>query len=231
MIFTYHGLFFGLGAVVTALVYDKLLTKSRLQLAAASSFDVLIIFLAGLVGARLAYAIVFGVSSWWAAVAFWQVGMISWGGILGGLLAAGRLYAGRTAKSRWFDVLILAAIPGWIVGRLGNFFQQDAFGMVSEWWSAFYGRVPVPLLEIVGLFIIWLVGLWLIRLSWSSLKGGLQPGTTSLVIIALYALVRLVVDQYRELPELWLGLNLGQLTAIVVICVIIPIWIIRKKHI
>ena len=192
---------------------------------------VLIIFLAGLVSARLAYAIIFGVSNWWAAITFWQVGMISWGGIGGGLLAASILFSGRKERGRWFDVLAIAAVPGWVVGRLGNFLQRDAFGVVSERWSAFYGRVPVPLLEIIGLFIIWLIGLWLIRLSWNLPKGGLKPGAASLITIALYALVRLVVDEYRELPEIWLGLNLGQLTAIVVICAIIPIWIIRKKHI
>ncbi|MDO8471630.1 MAG: prolipoprotein diacylglyceryl transferase [bacterium] len=218
MIWTYHGIFFALGAIVSALSLGFWYRRFRVLSRWSPVEQLVFIFLVGLVGAKLAYGLFTLSTNWLDYLAFWQVGLVSWGGLAAGAVASFLLYRRWGQLRLRLNLLILAVIPGWMVGRVGNLLQHDAYGVVDYRFSWFYNRVPVALFEIIGLLLIWLTALILTR---RDVDGKYLIGT----VVTLYAGIRLVIDGWRELPAVAMGLNASQLVALgVMFCAIVTLW-------
>lgn len=211
MIINYHGLFFGLGAVVCGGVYYYLLRRFQVKTTLSRAlWDLVIVLLVGLIGARLAYTILTPLpsSTWLDYIAFWRVGLISYGGIVFGLVAWLLLVRRRPQRSSWLDAAALSVTLGWAVGRIGNFLAHDAYGKIDlNFGTLFYHRVPIQLYEAIGLVVLFAVGWWLRRLQ-------PQPGWLFWYVLAGYGLLRFLIDFFRDLPAVFVGLNVSQLAGL-----------------
>lgn len=205
-----HGVLFALGAEAAYLVSERLakranLDRSRLPVLA------LLIFIAGLLGARVGFFLAYpsAYRSLADVASFWQGGLLSYTGIVTGALA-GYLYARTYYKQdwqRWRDILVIAALFGWSIGRWGNFFAGDSYGVPSAFWQALYGRVPIQLFESLGVFAL---GTYLYGVYQGTVRGW------SVWAMALYGYLslRFVIDAWRDEPYIFSHLRASQLVSL-----------------
>ncbi len=169
-----------------------------------------------LVGARvfdiLVYELDFYRARPFAALNFWMGGMASHGVLLGGLIAT-YLFARR----KGIPLLVFldeVVVPGALllaVGRLGNFIEGGVIGSPTAMpWGVVYADVegprhPVALYESAKNFLILPVLIWAIRI-WPAGRGVVMS-----LFVLLYALLRFLVDLYRDYEAAWLGIGTGQL--------------------
>lgn len=169
------------------------------------------------IGARLYYV---AFSDWslvqknpFSIFAFWQGGLAIHGGILGGLLVC-FIYAHRHKIPflKLTDTLAPSLILGQAIGRIGCFFNGDAFGTPTNLpWGLVYspespaGHMypgqplhPTQLYEMIFNLIIFTV-LWKLRKS-VKIDGYL----TSLYVI-LYSIIRIFVEYFRADKLTYLG--------------------------
>jgi len=201
----------------------------------------------GLIGARLYFVVQSGF--WWYLthpvhiLAFWEGGMAFFGAIFAGV-ATLLVIAWRRHMNFWdlFDAGVLFAAVGQPIGRLGNFMNGEILGPPSNLpWAVSYTNPasmapqlgvayqPANLYEAVGTLCILGILLYLRR-------RGVPPGVLSLAYLALYPISQLIVFYWRtdsETPAILWGLKQAQLTSIVVLVVVVPIFIAiwrRTRH-
>lgn len=70
---------------------------------------------------------------WWKVFAIWEGGIAIHGAILGGMIA-GYLFAKKTGSDFWklTDICVPALALGQAIGRWGNFFNSEAFGVPTD---------------------------------------------------------------------------------------------------
>jgi len=174
----------------------------------------LILFM--LVGARVTYMLIYGLSSlkanFFSLFYVWEGGLSFHGAIIGFIACAyfiSRKY--KISMLNIVDALALAGTPGLFFGRIGNFINGELFGRVTDvpWAMIFPMGGPMPrhpsqlyeaILEGPVLFTI----LWFLKL-----KVKKQGTITSLFFIG-YGLLRFVVEYFRE-PDAHMGLYFGGL--------------------
>jgi prolipoprotein diacylglyceryltransferase len=204
------GLWFGLSLA------ERSAPRHGLQASAIYNL-VFVALLAGVVGARLTYALrypeVFAAS---------PIGLVSlnpglldpWGGLTAGSVAAA-IYAQRKSLPAWrtFDALTPMLAVFSIALSLSHLASGEAFGAPTNlpWGVELWGerRHPTQVYEALAAGLILLV-LWPGRGGWRSV----QPGILFLSFVALSASARLFLEAFRGdsilLPG---GLRLGQVLA------------------
>ena len=196
-----------------------------------------------LIGARLYYVAFSGLpvfqKNFFSIFAFWQGGLAIHGGILGGLLVC-FIYAHRHKIPflKLTDTLAPSLILGQAIGRIGCFFNGDAFGTPTNLpWGLVYspespaGQMypdqplhPTQLYEMIFNLIIFTV-LWKLRKS-VKVDGYL----TSLYVI-LYSFIRIFVEYFRADKLTYLG-NISAAQSIGVIGIILSVvllFTLKKK--
>lgn len=166
----------------------------------------------GIIGARLAYVILNynELTSFWQAFYIWQGGLVSWGGfVVGGLTLAILLRSQKQALLPWLDILSLSTLLGIAVGRIGCALTGDIAGRVSQRFPAGF---PVAATEAVLAGILF-VALLMVFFRFKNLA----PGMLMVEVWFGYALIRLVVDTYRDEKAFFIGLNPSQFTALIVL--------------
>ena len=98
---------------------------------------VLVLFLFGLIGARLFFAV-----GHWDYFAehlaeipqFWKGGLAFYGGVLGGALGLllVRIFSYKLPLFKFLDAAALGLALGQAIGRLGNYFNQEAYGSPTD---------------------------------------------------------------------------------------------------
>lgn len=216
-----HGVAIALGAFLGGLVIFYLAKKEGLS--RKNLFDLLVysLFL-GIIGARIVYLIFYYYQfpNWKEMLLIWYGGLVSFGGIIGGFLAAGLILRKRGENIlKWFDIGIIGLYVGWIFGKIGCLLSGDTLGIISQSKIAIWGQIPVALFEPIwaGLLIIGLY-LLLVQKRWQ-----LKNGFIFLVGLAGYALGRFVIDFWRVGRIIILHLKSSQLASlgIILICLII----------
>jgi phosphatidylglycerol:prolipoprotein diacylglycerol transferase len=168
-----------------------------------------------LLGGRLGYMILYAWPEFmrepWMAFRIWDGGMSSHGGFVGVALALGWLaFKLELPFFRLSDVLCAIAPIGLFLGRIANFVNGELWGKVATVpWAVVFPRSVSPdtpldriaprhpsqiyeaLLEGVVLLAYTQWRLW----STDALK---TPGRLSGEFLALYAIVRIVGEQFRE---------------------------------
>lgn len=176
-----------------------------------------ILVLAAVIGAR-AYYVAFEWDSyqrsWWDAFAIWKGGIAIHGALLGGSLAV-ILFCRWRRVSFWdvLDVLVPSVVLGQAIGRWGNFFNSEAFGVPTDLpWKLFIPAAnrpgvfktaeffhPTFLYESlwnIGLFVLLMV---LFRLGRQN-KISLPSGALSCIYLLSYSLGRIWIEGLRIDP-------------------------------
>ncbi|MFM7696546.1 MAG: prolipoprotein diacylglyceryl transferase [Vulcanococcus sp.] len=217
----WYGLLIAL-AVLLGLVLATRLGKLR-GLDPAVIADLLpILVLAAVVGARLYYVLFEWRQyqlNWLDALAVWRGGIAIHGALLGGT-AAVILYARWRRRAFWnlLDVLLPSVALGQAIGRWGNFFNSEAFGLPTDLpW-----KLTIPLANRPLEFLdqasfhptflyesLWNLGVLalLLLLFQRGLRGQIQlpPGALSCVYLIAYSSGRLWIEGLRIDPLCLLG--------------------------
>ncbi|MFM7435278.1 MAG: prolipoprotein diacylglyceryl transferase, partial [Vulcanococcus sp.] len=181
-----------------------------------------ILVLAAVVGARLYYVLFEWRQyqlNWLDALAVWRGGIAIHGALLGGT-AAVILYARWRRLAFWnlLDVLLPSVALGQAIGRWGNFFNSEAFGLPTDLpW-----KLTIPLANRPLEFLdqasfhptflyesLWNLGVLalLLLLFQRGLRGQIQlpPGALSCVYLIAYSSGRLWIEGLRIDPLCLLG--------------------------
>jgi len=224
-----HGLMMVLGSIAGGFFLYHLATREKLKTNFILDLVVYSVF-GGIIGARLAYFIVYfnQFNSWQEIFYLWNGGMISFGGMIGGLLFAWLILSLRKEKVLpWMDIGFIGLMLGWAIGRVGCFLNGDSVGLATNSFLGFYGRWPTQLYESSWSLIVVAFGYYLIgkRKAWK-----LPEGSVFLIAAASYALGRFLIDNLRE-EEFVLGLiKPGQLASLIIfIIALIGIIVLFKK--
>jgi len=196
------------------------------------------VILAGLVGAR-AYHVLFNLgyysANWAESYKIWHGGISIYGAILAGLLFT-YFYTRNKAYSfsQLFDVMALGLPLGQAVGRLGNFFNHEAFGLPTSlpWKMYVPGEYrpaqflqenffhPAFLYEIILNLVIFFI--------LQKLVGKTKSGVLGWIYLGLYSLGRFFVESLRLDSMFYQGLRVNQVAAILLV-VVSGIVILRKQ--
>ena len=198
--------------------------------------------LGAVLGARLYYVLLewrqYG-GNWLDALAIWRGGIAIHGALLGGSLAA-VLFCRWRKQPFWplLDVLVPAVALGQAIGRWGNFFNSEAFGLPTDLpWKLF-----IPLAFRPSEFLdqayfhptflyesIWNLGvcILLLLLFRAASRGSIEllPGTLSCVYLLAYSSGRVWIEGLRTDPLCLLaappfcegGLRMAQLVSLLLI--------------
>src|SRR3989344_5186216 len=179
----------------------------------------------GLIGARMHHVL----SAWSyyrenpeLIVALWNGGMGFYGALVGGMVGA-LLWAGRARKPflAVADFLAPAIILGQAIGRWGNFFNQEAYGVPTDLpWkmyvtpdkrltlAEFYH--PYFLYESLANLLVFFIVLYIARRT-------KQTGVVFGWYLILYSIGRFLLEQLRQDSSMWQGFRLNQVLALVMI--------------
>ncbi len=197
----------------------------------------------GIIGARL-YYVLFNISYYKSNIIeifqIWNGGLAIHGGIIIGTIFT--IYYSKKHKVetlKLFDIIVVGLILGQAIGRWGNFFNQEAYGLVTT--AAKLQRLGVPKFVIDGMYIlgnyreptffyesIWnlfgFFALLLIR-RYRYIKIGQPTG----FYMIWYGVIRFIIEGKRT-DSLMLGnFKIAQIVSIIMIIVGIVLFIYYKK--
>lgn len=200
-----HGLLFAVAAEVSGLMLYARVRQCGLDATKVWPLTVSC-FLAGLIGARLLFAALYWdqVGSFSELVRIWHGGLVSYGGIIAGTVAALVVLRGEKVP-RWAEAVVPVLLVGWGIGRLGNFFAGDSVGVATPLFAATYGRVPIQLMETA--------------LCWSLAAFFWRRPYSVWLMAALYFGGRAVIDLWRDEPSVaGIHPSSGASVALFIIC-------------
>ena len=205
----------------------------------------LVLILSGILGARLYYVILdykYFLKFPLEIFAVWQGGLSIHGAILGAMIAGGIF-----VRKKGFDFLKTAdlcsfgLVSGQIIGRWGNFFNSEAFGLPCNLpWKLyipiksrplsylFYNYFhPTFLYESIGSLVI-LIVLLVFRFKNQEIK----PGTIFFLYLTLYSALRIVIESFRIDSVLSFGnLHIAHIvSAIMFLIGLLGLFFIRKSN-
>lgn len=231
----FWGLFVALGIILTFIIIWK--RGSRLGFDTEELLDIgIYMVIGGFVGARLFHVIfyepVYFLSHPLDIFKFWQGGMSSFGGFVGGGLIFYFLgKRNKNIKDKIFqiaDLVSWAFLFGWILGRVGCVMIHDHLGQISS--SIFTVQTADGLrLEMAFLEILGLLPLALIFLIFQNKK--MPAGWFLGVLFVYYGILRFILDFFRatdiaQADARYLGLTPGQYFGILLVAV----GIVVMKH-
>ena len=137
----WYGLLIALAVLIGLNLSSWLARQRNLETGLISDLLPMLV-LASIIGARLYYVAFEWRSyqnSWWDVFAIWQGGIAIHGALLGGMVSV-VLFCRWRKVSFWtlLDVLMPSVILGQAIGRWGNFFNSEAFGVPTQLpWKLF----------------------------------------------------------------------------------------------
>ena len=182
---------------------------------------------AGLVGARL-YEVAFNWDYYGRfpgkIIAVWEGGLAMHGGLIVGPLV------GALLVSKWgvpvlraLDVVAPSMILGQAIGRWGNFFNEEAFGVPTDLPWKLYISPPhrPPELRQFDFFhptflyeSLWNLLVFVVLVRWIRPRVGRHPGAVFFAYIGLYSVGRVFIEALR-LDSFWIGpFRVGQLASV-----------------
>jgi len=199
-----------------------------------------------ILGARLGYIIFYDTNAMYYLTKPWQIfnpyvdgvytgisGM-SYHGALIGFLIASILFCRKNKISFWFitDIAVLGISAAYVFGRIGNFFNQELVGRVTDVpWGIYVGeslRHPSQLYEAI------LEGLVVFTILVYFRKSKTFDGQLALMYGVLYSAMRIIAEFFRQ-PDIQLGfiysdwLTMGILQSSVVLLVSLVVYISLKR--
>lgn len=213
----WYGIMYAL-ALISAIAVAKLFIKLDKIPISADKFDGYIWWseIGVILGARLGYILFYDTHTMYYLTHPWQIfnpysngvyagisGMSYHGAVIGFIIAS-FLYCKKHKISFLFlaDIAVLGISAGYVFGRIGNFFNQELVGRVTEVpWGIYVGnslRHPSQLYEAFLEGILIFIILFFIR-KYKSFDGQL-----ALMYGILYSTARIIAEFYRQ-PDIQLG--------------------------
>ncbi len=236
----FYGLMYVIAIIVGTYLIKREIRRKNLSLTEDNLYNlVLLVFFAGLIGARLFY-VIFSLDYYLAnpkeIPAIWHGGLAIHGGLIGGFIA-GYWYA----KDKKIPFLLLAdifapsIILGQVFGRFGNFMNGDAHGIPTDlpWGMVFppdsiagqqFGQIPlhpVMLYELVLNLIIFFI-LRKLRLKLS------KNGYITCLYLIFYSIARFFVSFFRADNLMVTRLSVPHLTSLIIM-VIVGYFLVRYR--
>lgn len=206
----------------------------------------------GLIGARLGF-VVQEFDYFWRQpmeiLALWQGGLSFHGGLVGGLLGGLITLALKKQLHYFWTMADITAAPlllGAIIGRLGNWANQELYGYPTtlpwaitidsvhrlpgyENFSMFHPTFAYEmLLNLLGIVILIFLFERKRRLEIRNLK--LKIGESFLFALAWYSLARFITEIWRIGDRLLGPLSLAQLISLTIIFIVTVIWLTRIRQ-
>lgn len=190
----------------------------------------------GFLGARL-YYVLFSDLAYYLAnpgeiLAVWHGGLAFHGALIGGLLG-GYLVVRHYKLDFWqlADIVAPSLIIGQAIGRWGNFFNQEAYGGVTDLpWAIYIASEgnyhhPTFLYESIWNLAVFSFLLWLRR------RGFVRKGDVFAAYLGLYSLGRLFIEQLRTDSLMFGPFRVAQLVSLLgmVLCLAM-IWLNRHRQ-
>lgn len=205
------GLFLALAIVVGGSVIALLARRYRLP--TKGLFDnLLFIIFAGVVGSRIAYVVAYShyfrypEGSWTNVFALWQGGLVYYGALILGVLAAAYVFRQEgKAFWRWMDFAVLGLLIGIAFGQTGCLLGQCAEGVVSTSKWSINGHIPVQMYEAIWSALLFIIGLVVYGRNIKWRRGGLIFFFGGLGLVG----GRLILDIWRPSLLSWNRISLG----------------------
>lgn len=205
----YYGLILGLAVLSGVWLAQSRLERYRLTAMEAERIFVYLI-LGGFIGARFYHILTawqFYQAEPLRAFMVWRGGLSIYGAILGGLVSL-LIYAYRVRQLQslgyWLDWLAPSVALGQAIGRFGNLFNYEAFGVPSAWpWPMYVPAEHRPMewatvTYFTPLFLYESLGLGLIVIALLYLSGKKTPsGTLFLSLLLMYNTLRIFTESLR----------------------------------
>ncbi len=192
----------------------------------------------GIVGARI-YYILFSLDYYTQNLSeiykIWHGGLSIYGAVLAGIIFT-YFYTKKRVYSFWqlADLVVLGLPLAQALGRLGNFFNQEAFGVPTNLpWKMFVSPEyrpagfnnfnffhPTFLYEAIADLLIFLI--------LQKIVGKTKPGTLLLVYLFGYSLFRFFIESIRLDSFIIHGFRADQVVAFFII-LITGIWLYRRE--
>lgn len=264
MTFHLYGLFIGLGILVAVEISEQARKLLAIGYKRYASFSVwqgfLWVIVPAILGARLYH--IFDFWSYYSQfpekiVATWEGGMGIWGGIIGGtigLMAYALVTSWREVKGQdirkldikkfreilpqflaYSDLAVVGLPLGQAIGRLGNFLNQELYGLPTNLpWGIYilpenrladYERYshfhPLFAYEAVWDLIIFIIVLAIIKIILKARRRIFQPGLLFFTYLGLYGLGRFFLEFLRIGPWRWGALTAAQWLSLVAISTLV----------
>ncbi len=139
-------------------------------------------------------------------------GMSYHGGVIGVVIAL--MWTARKKKKNildLFDFIVPAASLGYMFGRIGNFFNAELVGRITQSPVGMYFNDDVFLRHPSQLYEAFFEGLILFVILWSVRNRGLPRGVMSALYLIGYSLTRFGVEFFRA-PDAHLGFIFASIT-------------------
>ena len=237
---TYYSLCILLGVIVAYLVIRKLSKKHNIN---PKYLDDIIFYglLCGIVGARLYYVLFnldYYLNNLSEIIKVWHGGLAIHGGILAGALFV-YLYS-RKNKLNFIeltDIILPGVIIAQAIGRWGNFFNQEAYGMMVS--RGLLEKLLIPDFVIKGMFIqgnyylptfyiesiFCIIGFILIMIISKKTK---KIGIPTAFYLIWYGVLRFIIEIFRTDSLMLFNIKIACVVSI--ISIILGIILIFKKE-
>lgn len=195
----------------------------------------------GFLGAKIVFALLnWGLyaSNPLMVLNIWQGGLSLFGAIIGGGLFLA-IYSLVKKESAWkaLDLFAPALLIGQVIGRWGNFFNQEYFGTASTSFLKMYvypGNRPWELRSYAYFHPLFLYESILCLVAFIALvlmkkKRDLEAGTIFLYYILFYSTIRFFVEFLSIEPRVALGLTLEQLVSFIFAIAVVIIIVIKGE--
>ncbi|MBI5571708.1 MAG: prolipoprotein diacylglyceryl transferase [Desulfomonile tiedjei] len=224
----WYGVMYLAGFALAYLIIRSELRRKQGPIPPEGAEDFLFQLILGvLIGGRLGYVLFYNLSVYvsapWEILAVWNGGMSFHGGLIG-MVVLGFLFARRHHASflELADIGALAATPGLMLGRLGNFINGELFGRVTTapWGIVFPLGGPLPR-HPSQLYESLFEGLILFLILWSLRRRLRIHGQLLGVFLIGYGIFRFLIELVREpdpqLGFVFEGLTMGQILCLCMI--------------
>lgn len=160
--------------------------------------------------------------NWLDIIKIQQGGLGLYGAMIGGLIGAYYYcYRNKVNFIKAVDLLAVFYPLGQIIGRLGNFANQELYGQETQLPWGFYVRSkqgyfnPSFLYEQLGLLIVFAF----LYINYRNKRWKLGSGRVALISLAGYAFVRFLVDFFRSEPAVFAIFSVAQTVSLLILII------------
>lgn len=180
----------------------------------------------GIIGARIAFYILYrsDFSSFIDIFKIWQGGLVSYGGFIFGIAAF--VITVRSTKEKilpWLDILLISALLGLSIGRLGSFLSGEIAGVAYNGFLNVNGMYPITLFEAIWDFLIFVF----LTMFYIRGYGYIKSGMIALQGLMLYSLGRFFIEFFRAENKIIFDLS-GSQVVLIIIFIISAVLFVRE---
>jgi len=169
------------------------------------------------------------------ALKIWEGGLSIHGAVVGGALA-GLIFTGwkKVSYGDLADIAAPSLILGQAIGRWGNFFNQEAYGLPVHdiSWQWFPYAVFIDATQQWHMATFFYESVWnflvFIGLMWFKQKRK-RSGEVFLIYMIAYSLGRFVIETFRMDSLFWGPFRVAQLFSVILIVFGIVLFVVRRK--